>query len=55
MQKHTSSTDPKDNTITRQEARELLHALDKPEFSGLMDNYINEISDPNNVKEKGIR
>ena len=51
MQKHTSSTDPKDNTITRQEARELLHALDKPEFSGLMDNYINEISDPNNVKE----
>lgn len=51
MQKPTSAPDPRDGTITRKEARDLLHALDKPEFSGLMDNYINEISDPNNVKE----
>ena len=51
MQKPTSTPDPRDGTITRKEARDLLHALDKPEFSGLMDNYINEISDPNNIKE----
>ena len=42
---------PDDPRMTRQEARDILHALDKPEFSGLMDNYINEISDPNNIKE----
>ena len=42
---------PDDKRITRKEARDLLHALDKPEFNGLMDNYLKEISDPNNVKE----
>ena len=42
---------PDDKRITRKEARDLLHALDRPEFSGLMDGYINEISDPNNIKE----
>ena len=47
----SNPSDPRDGTITRQEARDLLKALDKPEFSGLMDNYINEISDPNNIKE----
>ena len=51
MSKSSNPSDPRDGTITRQEARDLLKALDKPEFSGLMDNYINEISDPNNIKE----
>ena len=42
---------PDDKRITRKEARDLLNALDKPEFSGLMDDYLKEISDPNNIKE----
>ena len=42
---------PDDKRITRKEARDLLTALDKPEFSGLMDDYLKEISDPNNIKE----
>ena len=42
---------PDDKHITRKEARDLLNALDKPEFSGLMDDYLKEISDPNNIKE----
>ena len=42
---------PDDKRITRKEARDLLTALDKPEFSGLMDDYLKEISNPNNVKE----
>ncbi len=42
---------PDDKRITRKEARDLLTALDKPEFGGLMDDYLKEISDPNNVKE----
>ena len=43
--------DPDDKRITRKEARDLLTALDKPEFGGLMDDYLKEISDPNNIKE----
>ena len=42
---------PDDKRITRKEARDLLTALDKPEFGGLMDDYIKEISNPNNIKE----
>ena len=42
---------PDDKRITRKEARDLLTALDKPEFSGLMDDYLKEISDPKNIKE----
>ena len=42
---------PDDKRITRKEARDLLTALDKPEFGGLMDDYLKEISDPNNIKE----
>ena len=42
---------PDDKRITRKEARDLLTALDKPEFNGLMDDYLKEISDPNNIKE----
>ena len=42
---------PDDNRITRKEARDLLTALDKPEFGGLMDDYLKEISDPKNIKE----
>ena len=42
---------PDDKRITRKEARDLLTALDKPEFNGLMDDYMKEISDPNNIKE----
>ena len=42
---------PDDKHITRKEARDLLTALDKPEFGGLMDDYIKEISNPNNIKE----
>ena len=51
MHKSVTNPHPDDKHITRQEARQLFQALDKPEFSGLMDGYINEISDPNNVKE----
>ncbi len=50
-QKRPEPLAPDDKRITRKEARDLLHALDRPEFSGLMDGYINEISDPNNIKE----
>ena len=42
---------PDDKRITRKEARDLLTALDKPEFGGLMDDYLKEISDPKNIKE----
>ena len=42
---------PDDKRITRKEARDLLTALDKPEFGGLMDDYLKEISNPNNIKE----
>ena len=51
MRKPPQSLAPDDKRITRKEARDLLHALDKPEFNGLMDNYMKEISDPNNIKE----
>ena len=42
---------PDDKRITRKEARDLLTALDKPEFGGLMDDYLKEISDPKNIRE----
>ena len=42
---------PDDKRITRKEARDLLKALDKPEFPNLMDDYVKEISNPNNIKE----
>ena len=51
MKRNPEELAPDDKRITRKEARDLLHALDKPEFNGLMDGYLKEISDPNNVKE----
>lgn len=37
--------------ITRNELRSVLKAMDKDGFSNILGEYINEISDPNNVKE----
>lgn len=51
MRKPPEPLKPDDKRITRQEARDLLTALDKPEFGGLMDGYLKEISEPKNVIE----
>ena len=48
QQKETS----KDAPITRTELRSVLKAMDKDGFNTLMDEYIQEISDPKNVKEQ---
>lgn len=38
--------------ITRNELRNVLKAMDQEGFSNIMEDYIKEISDPNNVKEQ---
>lgn len=40
-----------DSKITREELRNLLKAMDKEGFDKIMEDYMKEISDPNNVKE----
>ena len=38
--------------MTRHELRNVLKAMDKDGFSNIMQDYVKEISDPNNVKEQ---
>ena len=46
------SKNKQDAPITRSELRNVLKAMDKEGFSSLVNEYIKEISDPNNVKEQ---
>jgi hypothetical protein len=41
-----------DIKITRQEMNNVLKALEKPEFQGLLEEYVDEISDPKNKAEQ---
>lgn len=50
--KKKEESSSKDAPITRTELRNVLKAMDKEGFSTIMDEYIKEISDPNNVKEQ---
>lgn len=46
------SKNNKDAPLTKSELRNVLKAMDTDGFNNIMDEYIKEISDPNNVKEQ---
>jgi len=44
--------DPKDERITKKELKSIFGAMDREGFDGILDDYMKEISNPDNVKEQ---